>query len=134
MLTKLGVPHPTRSSSFPLHLSPFCRVLNDTCPFACGQQPVAPTLYLYPHNMQLLCPETHRPSSATTLKFGHQTNTKTTTGKCNGYLDSKVLNRQHTEVWEQDRKVSPYLLLLLSLGYMTIAFAFQICIRGVKKF
>jgi len=39
------------------------------------------------------------------IKIGCQTNVKTVLAKCNGYFDSKVLSRQHAEVWEQDGKV-----------------------------
>ena len=39
------------------------------------------------------------------VKIGRQTNAKTIPGERNGYFDSKVLSRQHAEVWEEDSKV-----------------------------
>jgi len=41
------------------------------------------------------------------VKIGRQTNTKTVPAERNGDFDSKVLSRQHGEVWEQDGKVTP---------------------------
>ena len=36
------------------------------------------------------------------IKVGRQTNATTVPAEHNGYFDSKVLSRQHAEVWEQD--------------------------------
>jgi hypothetical protein len=44
--------------------------------------------------------------SGNRIKIGRQTNTKTVPGERNGYFDSKVLSRQHAEVWEEGGKVS----------------------------
>lgn len=43
--------------------------------------------------------------SGTRVKIGRQTNNKTVPGERNGYFDSKVLSRQHAEVWEENSKV-----------------------------
>jgi hypothetical protein len=77
----------------------------------CDQQQFTSTLYLYPLNDSfvpkhiVLLPQQR-------IKIGRQTNAKTVPGERNGYFDSKVLSRQHAEVWEQDGKVIPHLLLL----------------------
>ncbi|KAK2459473.1 hypothetical protein APHAL10511_008507 [Amanita phalloides] len=39
------------------------------------------------------------------VKIGRQTNAKTAPGERNGYFDSKVLSRQHAEVWEEGGKI-----------------------------
>lgn len=39
------------------------------------------------------------------VKIGRQTNAKTIPGERNGYFDSKVLSRQHAEVWEENGKI-----------------------------
>lgn len=46
------------------------------------------------------------------IKIGRQTNAKTVPNERNGYFDSKVLSRQHAEVWEEGGKVSTLLLAL----------------------
>jgi len=38
-----------------------------------------------------------------TLRIGRQTNTKTLPNSTNGYFDSKVLSRQHAEVWAEPK-------------------------------
>ncbi|KAF5324127.1 hypothetical protein D9619_011079 [Psilocybe cf. subviscida] len=38
-------------------------------------------------------------------KIGRQTSSKTAPGERNGYFDSKVLSRQHAEVWEEGGKI-----------------------------
>jgi hypothetical protein len=38
------------------------------------------------------------------VKMGRQTNTRTVPAQNNGYFDSKVLSRQHAEVWEENFK------------------------------
>ena len=80
-------------------------------PFTHGQQPVAPALYLYPLNDSFV-PKHIALLPQQRVKIGRQTNAKTVPGERNGYFDSKVLSRQHAEVWEQDGKVIPNLLLL----------------------
>ncbi|KAF9801178.1 hypothetical protein IEO21_10187 [Rhodonia placenta] len=39
------------------------------------------------------------------VKVGRQTNAKTVPAERNGYFDSKVLSRQHAEVWEEAAKI-----------------------------
>jgi hypothetical protein len=68
-------------------------------------QPHFPALYLYPLNDSFV------PKHVTLLhnqrvKIGRQTNVKTVPAERNGYFDSKVLSRQHAEVWEEGAKVS----------------------------
>lgn len=63
-----------------------------------------PALYLYPLN------DTWAPKHITLTnvhtKIGRQTSSKTAPGERNGFFDSKVLSRQHAEVWEDGGKVS----------------------------
>ena len=72
-------------------------------PFAHGHQ-VAPALYLYPLN-DSFAPKHIALIPQQRVKIGRQTNAKTVPAERNGYFDSKVLSRQHAEVWEQDGKV-----------------------------
>src|SRR6266571_8797827 len=62
-----------------------------------------PALYLYPLN------DTWAPKHITLTnqhtKIGRQTSSKTAPGERNGFFDSKVLSRQHAEVWEDNGKV-----------------------------
>ena len=64
-----------------------------------------PALYLYPLNDSFV-PKHIALSHAQHVKIGRQTNAKTAPGEKNGYFDSKVLSRQHAEVWEEGGKVS----------------------------
>ena len=75
-------------------------------PFTHGQQQVAPALYLYPLNDSFV-PKHIALLPQQRVKIGRQTNAKTVPAERNGYFDSKVLSRQHAEVWEQDGKVFP---------------------------
>ncbi len=61
-----------------------------------------PALYLYPLNDSFVPKHI---SLQSRVKIGRQTNAKTTPGERNGYFDSKVLSRQHAEVWEENGKV-----------------------------
>ena len=63
-----------------------------------------PALYLYPINDSFI-PKHIALSNNQHVKIGRQTNTKTAPGDKNGYFDSKVLSRQHAEVWEEGGKV-----------------------------
>jgi len=71
---------------------------------------VAPALYLYPLDDSFvskhiaLLPQQR-------VKIGRKKNVKTVPAERNGYFDSKVLSKQHAEVWEQDGKVIANLLL-----------------------
>jgi pSer/pThr/pTyr-binding forkhead associated (FHA) protein len=51
--------------------------------------------------------------SGTRVKIGRQTNAKTVPGERNGYFDSKVLSRQHAEVWEEGGKVRSLVLCII---------------------
>ncbi|KAJ3777088.1 hypothetical protein EV361DRAFT_944381 [Lentinula raphanica] len=63
-----------------------------------------PALYLYPLN-DSFAPKHISLLHNTHVKIGRQTNAKTTPGERNGYFDSKVLSRQHAEVWEEGNKI-----------------------------
>ncbi|KAJ3853338.1 hypothetical protein EV368DRAFT_39120 [Lentinula lateritia] len=63
-----------------------------------------PALYLYPINDSFI-PKHISLLHNTHVKIGRQTNAKTTPGERNGYFDSKVLSRQHAEVWEEGNKI-----------------------------
>ncbi|KAF8816302.1 hypothetical protein BYT27DRAFT_7184144 [Phlegmacium glaucopus] len=62
-----------------------------------------PALYLYPLN------DTWHPKhislTSQRTKIGRQTSSKTAPGERNGFFDSKVLSRQHAEVWEEGGKI-----------------------------
>lgn len=64
-----------------------------------------PALYLYPLNDSFV-PKHISLLHNQRVKIGRQTNAKTAPGERNGYFDSKVLSRQHAEVWEEGSKVS----------------------------
>ncbi|KAL1726365.1 hypothetical protein EV714DRAFT_254983 [Schizophyllum commune] len=72
-------------------------------PFA-SAQPLYPALYLYPLNDSFIPKHIYLPPN-TKVKIGRQTNAKTAPGERNGYFDSKVLSRQHAEVWEENGKI-----------------------------
>ena len=65
-----------------------------------------PALYLYPLNDSFIPKHIHLPQGQR-IKIGRQTNAKTAPGERNGFFDSKVLSRQHAEVWEESGKVRP---------------------------
>ncbi|KAG6913762.1 hypothetical protein DXG01_004451 [Tephrocybe rancida] len=67
-------------------------------------QPVFPALYLYPINDSFI-PKHISLAHGQRVKIGRQTNAKTAPGERNGYFDSKVLSRQHAEVWEESGKI-----------------------------
>jgi hypothetical protein len=82
------MPAPTAySSSQPSHLNP-----------------LYPALYLYPLNDSFV-PKHITLHNSQRVKIGRQTNAKTVPAERNGYFDSKVLSRQHAEVWEEGGKV-----------------------------
>jgi hypothetical protein len=68
-------------------------------------QPQYPALYLYPLNDSFV-PKHITLFQNQHVKIGRQTNVKTVPASRNGYFDSKVLSRQHAEVWEENSKVS----------------------------
>ncbi|KAF9524321.1 hypothetical protein CPB83DRAFT_861384 [Crepidotus variabilis] len=62
-----------------------------------------PALYLYPLN-DTWAPK-HITLTSQHTKIGRQTSSKTAPGERNGFFDSKVLSRQHAEVWEEGSKI-----------------------------
>ncbi|KAH9975375.1 hypothetical protein BGW80DRAFT_95026 [Lactifluus volemus] len=68
------------------------------------QQHPLPALYLYPLNDSFIPKHIHLPPGQR-IKIGRQTNAKTAPGERNGFFDSKVLSRQHAEVWEDSGKI-----------------------------
>ena len=64
-----------------------------------------PALNLFPLNDSFI-PKHIVLAGGQHVKIGRQTNAKTVPGEKNGYFDSKVLSRQHAEVWEEGGKVS----------------------------
>ncbi|KAL1941564.1 hypothetical protein VTO73DRAFT_7003 [Trametes versicolor] len=74
-------------------------------PFSTPHAPVPlPALYLYPLNDTFI-PKHISLASNQRVKIGRQTNAKTVPQERNGYFDSKVLSRQHAEVWEDSGKI-----------------------------
>ncbi|TFK86123.1 hypothetical protein K466DRAFT_600587 [Polyporus arcularius HHB13444] len=74
-------------------------------PFASPHVPVPlPALYLYPLNDSFV-PKHISLVNNQRVKIGRQTNAKTVPAERNGYFDSKVLSRQHAEVWEENGKI-----------------------------
>lgn len=71
-----------------------------------GSAPPYPALYLYPLNDSFVPKQISLAPGSGRVKVGRQTNAKTVPGERNGYFDSKVLSRQHAEVWEEGSKVS----------------------------
>lgn len=67
-----------------------------TEPLPTGGQPV---LYLLSQNGTFERKTISVPFSPDTLRIGRQTNVKTVPTPINGYFDSKVLSRQHAEIW-----------------------------------
>ena len=85
-------------SSFPLS-----KAMPATFTSHVPQHPL-PALYLYPLNDSFIPKHIHLPQGQR-IKIGRQTNAKTAPGERNGFFDSKVLSRQHAEVWEESGKV-----------------------------
>ncbi|TDL24867.1 hypothetical protein BD410DRAFT_785591 [Rickenella mellea] len=73
-------------------------------PFPPSHSPPVPALYLYPLNDTFVPKHIILPHGQH-VKVGRQTNNKTVPGERNGYFDSKVLSRQHAEVWEESGKI-----------------------------
>ncbi|KAI0360813.1 hypothetical protein OH77DRAFT_1393258 [Trametes cingulata] len=74
-------------------------------PFSTPHAPVPlPALYLYPLN-DTFVPKHISLANGQRVKIGRQTNAKTVPQERNGYFDSKVLSRQHAEVWEDSGKI-----------------------------
>ncbi|KAF8903870.1 hypothetical protein CPB84DRAFT_1845549 [Gymnopilus junonius] len=68
-----------------------------------GVNALFPALYLYPLN-DTWAPK-HIALTNQHTKIGRQTSSKTAPGERNGFFDSKVLSRQHAEVWEENGKI-----------------------------
>jgi pSer/pThr/pTyr-binding forkhead associated (FHA) protein len=101
-------------------------------PFPTSQPPLQfPALYLYPINDSFI-PKHIALSGNQHVKIGRQTNAKTAPGDKNGYFDSKVLSRQHAEVWEEGGKVH-IPTLLAGGGTLSDLFIVQIFIKDVKS-
>jgi hypothetical protein len=97
-------PAPLTQPSSSLSLPPFPAM---PAPFSTHvQQHPLPALYLYPLNDSFIPKHIHLPQGQR-IKIGRQTNAKTAPGERNGFFDSKVLSRQHAEVWEESGKVRP---------------------------
>ncbi|KAF9003101.1 hypothetical protein BDQ17DRAFT_1326442 [Cyathus striatus] len=62
-----------------------------------------PALYLYPLNDSFI-PKHISLAQGQRVKIGRQTNAKTAPGERNGFFDSKVLSRQHAEVWRKEEE------------------------------
>ncbi|KAL4257210.1 Centrosomal and Immune Signaling Modulator, partial [Pleurotus pulmonarius] len=73
-------------------------------PFATPHSQMYPALYLYPRNESFV-PKHISLVGGLSMKIGRQTNAKTVPGERNGYFDSKVLSRQHAEIWEETGKI-----------------------------
>ncbi|KAF7430144.1 hypothetical protein PC9H_005844 [Pleurotus ostreatus] len=73
-------------------------------PFATPHSQMYPALYLYPLNESFV-PKHISLVGGQRVKIGRQTNAKTVPGERNGYFDSKVLSRQHAEIWEETGKI-----------------------------
>lgn len=63
------------------------------------QQENTAVLYLTPMNGTFERKTINVPFYPDVLRIGRQTNNKTTPTPLNGYFDSKVLSRQHAEIW-----------------------------------
>lgn len=101
-----GAPFDLRSSLLSLSPSSFSPPI--TMPaqpaFPPSHTPPFPALYLYPLNDSFV-PKHISLVGGQRVKIGRQTNAKTVPGERNGYFDSKVLSRQHAEVWEEAGKI-----------------------------
>lgn len=65
-----------------------------------------PALHLYPLDDSFV-PKRIALGGGHRVKIARPPNTKTLPGERNGYFDSRVLSRQHAEVWEEGNKVRP---------------------------
>lgn len=92
-------------------------------------QPCFPALYLYPLNNTFV-PKHIALIGGQRVKIGRQTNAKTVPAERNGYFDSKVLSRQHAEVWEENGKVHSSDLIIFCSHLFSSS---QIFIKDVKS-
>ncbi|KAJ7263099.1 hypothetical protein C8J57DRAFT_446882 [Mycena rebaudengoi] len=63
-----------------------------------------PALHLYPLDDSFI-PKRIALTGGQRVKIARPPNTKTQPGERNGYFDSRVLSRQHAEVWEEGNKI-----------------------------
>ncbi|KAJ6536015.1 hypothetical protein DFH09DRAFT_1402372 [Mycena vulgaris] len=63
-----------------------------------------PALHLYPLDDSFI-PKRIALGAGQRVKIARPPNTKTQPGERNGYFDSRVLSRQHAEVWEESNKI-----------------------------
>lgn len=63
-----------------------------------------PTLHLHPLNNSFLPKHIPLPPQQR-VKIGRRKNAETVPAERNGYFESKVLSRQHAEVWEESGKI-----------------------------
>jgi hypothetical protein len=63
-----------------------------------------PALHLYPLDDSFI-PKRITLGAGQRVKIARPPNTKTQPGERNGYFDSRVLSRQHAEVWEEGGRV-----------------------------
>ncbi|KAJ7315169.1 SMAD/FHA domain-containing protein, partial [Mycena albidolilacea] len=63
-----------------------------------------PALHLYPLDESFI-PKRITLGGGQRVKIARPPNTKTQPGERNGYFDSRVLSRQHAEVWEEGNKI-----------------------------
>lgn len=76
-----------------------------------------PALYLYPLN-DTFVPKHIALIGGQRVKIGRQTNAKTVPAERNGYFDSKVLSRQHAEIWEDNGKVRLFGFINFSISFL----------------
>lgn len=96
--------HMSNTAAMPAPPTPFAPTSSTTmiAPF--------PALYLYPLNADSFVKHINLTNNQR-VKIGRQTNARTVPAETNGYFDSKVLSRQHAEVWEENAKVCCVLLV-----------------------
>lgn len=83
------------------HIPPSTQQANTNLRNKPPQQDLAAVLYLLPMNGTFERKTITVPYGPDILRIGRQTNQKTVPTPINGYFDSKVLSRQHAEVWAE---------------------------------
>ncbi|KAJ7471184.1 hypothetical protein B0H11DRAFT_1374053 [Mycena galericulata] len=73
-------------------------------PYPQQNNPSFPALHLYPLDDSFV-PKRIALGGGNRVKIARPPNTKTLPGERNGYFDSRVLSRQHAEVWEEGNKI-----------------------------
>jgi len=100
---KFAFVHSILPTAHPL-LSPDNRYDNYDCRHSNSYARRFPTSVFMPPQCRLLC-KTHQPHQYQLVKISRQTNTHTVPAENNSNFDSKVLSRQHAEVWKENTKV-----------------------------